>query len=370
VKQFVFCFGLCLLLLLASRPGGAAEEAPFLPISPEQREALAMATARVTPVDRVPGRLLPARVVVPNAQLQVVSSRTPAVVVSLAVSVGEKVKEGQKLALLESPSFVSIQREFLEALSRGELARQRAEREGTLAEEGVIAGRRGLESLARLREMEAHLEDRRQALLLAGMSDKALRALTERRVLEPGLAIRASFSGVILEQYVRVGERVPAGAPLYRLGRVDTLEVEIHTPLERARHLQVGSRFEIPEWRADGRIVAIGQEVHIVDQGVVVRGALEGGESDLRPGQFVRVRFAIAGSERSAYRIPDVAVVRVSGRTWVFVSSKEGFQPTEVEVLGGSGREVVVDGPFQADSDVAVRGTASLKALWLASGMP
>jgi RND family efflux transporter MFP subunit len=324
-----------------------------------------MTVAVVTRADFVPGPLLPARITVPNPRLHVISARETAVVLALSVSVGDRVEQGDTIALLESPAFVARQQELLQTLSQRDLARELAEREEALAAEGVIAGRRGLESRARLRELESRLDAQRQALVLSGMNEADLRKLARQRAISSTLAVRSSFPGIVLEQSVRVGERVDAGAPLYRLGQIDELHVEVHAPLERARDLQVGSRIEVVGSQATGRVIAIGREVHPVDQGIVVRGALEDPDGELRPGQFVRVQLSVPASGRDAYRIPSAAVVRVGDRSWVFVAEAGGFRPAAVEILGGSGRSLVISGPALDGASVVVRGTASLKSLWL-----
>lgn len=344
----------------------SAAEAPLLPVRPEQREALGVTLAVVEPADTVPEPLLPARVTVPNARLQVLSARESAVVLSLRVSVGDRVAPDQILARLESPALVLLQQEFLHALAQRDLARELAEREETLAAEGVIAGRRGLETRARLAERESSLEAGRRALLLAGLERAEVQQLAAERVLSANLAVRSPFAGVVLEQYVRVGERVEAGAPLYRVGQLEELAIEVHVPLERARGLAVGARIEVVGAQANGRIVAIGSEVHPLDQGIVVRGLLADPLGELRPGQFVRVQLSTPVSGRAAHRVPGDSVVRIGDRSWVFVAEEGGFRASEVEVLGGSGRSWVVRGARLEGARVVVRGTATLKALWLA----
>lgn len=358
-----------LVLLLGAWASGASA-APrgdlMIEVSPEQQAALGMATVPVVATESVPGPLLPARVVMPNASQQVVTARSAAVVESLAVSVGESVEAGETLATLHSPDFVESQRAFLEALVRNDLALELATRDETLAREGIVAGRRSIEAGARVREAEARLAERRHALVLAGASEVFLRGLERGRRLVPTLPLESPSSGIVLEQYVRTGERVETGDPIYRLGRAELLELEIHTPLERAHAIEAGTGFEIPESGASGHVVAIGREVHSIDQGIVVRGVIEEGADALRPGQFVRARLSPDASRRPAYRIPSNAVVRVSGVSWVFVARDAGFIPVEVEILGGSDQELIIGGDFDAGSVVAVRGTSTLKALWLA----
>ena len=61
----------------------------------------------------------PAQIVIPTPQLWVVSAPVAGMVSSLSVARGDQVKQGQPLMILESPSFVSLQREYLHAVATG-----------------------------------------------------------------------------------------------------------------------------------------------------------------------------------------------------------------------------------------------------------
>lgn len=348
----------------------AAESRGTVAITAEQRTALGIMVGRAEARDLVAHPRLPGRITLPNARMRMITARSSGVLLSLSVAVGDTVEVGQELARLESPAVVSLQREYLEALSQLDLARSTAKREEQLAEEGIIAGRRAMESASFLREAKARLEERKQALALAGMDTDELSALLHSRDLQSTLILRAPLAGVVLEQYARAGQRLDAGGTLYRIGDVGALMVEIHVPLDVANFLEKGTGFVLPEQGAAGRVVTVGSEVHSLDQGVLVRGELVDRTSPLRPGQFVRVQFETPREHGSAYTVPSTAVVHADGRAWVFREVETGFSPVPIKVVGGGGRESVIVGELAGNANVAIRGTAALKALWLANGGP
>jgi cobalt-zinc-cadmium efflux system membrane fusion protein len=366
VSRFVVAISLWLSLAgaVAASPGDPLE------VTAKQREALGIAIGSARARDLVPRPGLPGRITLPNERARVVTARSAGVLLSPLVAVGDSVTAGQELARLESPAFISLQREYLDGLSQLELARSTFSREEQLAQEGIIAGRRATESQALLRQATSRLEERRHALALSGMSEAGISQLARSHRLHPMLVPRAPLSGVVLEQYARAGERLEAGGPLYRIADLEALMVEIHTPLDIARSLTKGTRFSLPDEGATGRVVAVGSEVHSLDQGVLVRGEIEEQAARLRPGQFVRVQFETSRLEGSAYVVPSTAVVHIAGRAWVFAQVEGGFEPLAIEIVGGSGREFVVIGPLTEATALAIRGTAALKAHWLAQGGP
>jgi RND family efflux transporter MFP subunit len=366
VNRFFFTIAIWLSL------GGAVTASPDHPlrVTAGQREALGIVVSTAQAMDLVPRPLLPGRITLPNSSVRLVTVRSAGVLLSPLVAVGDSVRKGQELARLESPVLVSLQRDYLQALSQLELASATAGREGQLAEEGIIAGRRAAESTALLRDARSRLDERRQALVLSGMSEKQVARLAETRQLDSTLVLKASLSGVVLEQYAQAGERLEAGGAVYRIGDLEALRVEIHAPLDIAHSLETGTRFSLPDQAASGRVIAVGSEVHAIDQGVLVRGEIESNAARLRLGQFVRVQFETSRSQGSAFVVPSTAVVHVDGRAWLFRQVEGGFEPIAVEIVGGSGRESVVVGPLTDATMLAIRGTAALKAHWLSQGGP
>ncbi|MGH0033905.1 MAG: efflux RND transporter periplasmic adaptor subunit [Myxococcota bacterium] len=361
--------GLVAAIALLTLSHGASAE-PTLKVTPAQRDALGIEVTSIEATPLVSGPPLPGHVLIPNDRSSIVSARTAGVVLSLAVATGEPVAAGQTLAEFESPGFVLLQREFLDALSQRDLADATFERERQLADEGIVAGRRALESQARQREAHSLVEERRQALRHVGMDDDALESLARSRRIDPTLPIRAPVEGFVLEQWAHVGERLEAGSPLYRIGRLDALQVEIHVPVDLARRVAVGSRFSLVDRDASGRVIVVGRGVHTLDQGVLVRGLLESGLETLRPGQFVRVVLQTEDAAVTAFAVPNAAVSRIGEQAFVFRSVPDGYEPVPVDVLAGSRGRATIAGPLASGERLVTRGTAALKAHWLSLGGP
>ncbi|GAB0147806.1 MULTISPECIES: efflux RND transporter periplasmic adaptor subunit [Marichromatium] len=308
------------------------------------------------------GRRYPAEVRVPNPQLRVVAARQDGVLERLAVAEGDRVAAGDLLAELRSPALVDIQRQYLEALIRLELAEGELARDRQLHREGVIAERRLREREATQRELATQVEQQRQLLRLAGFAETELAELDRNHTLTSTLSVRAPISGVVLEQLVDTGESVAQAAPLYRIGQLDPLWLEIHVPLDELDGLAPGSRVHLPALAREAVITTVGRQVHALDQGVLVRAAINDPGTELRPGQFIEVQLARATG--AGWRLPAAALVRDGDTTLVFVARDGGFAPQPVELLGATDDQVVVGGALGADDRVAVTGVIAIKAAW------
>lgn len=352
------------LLALALLLGGTAHAAPRIDIAPEQEKALGIHTTTVAPVSRAWGTAYPAKVRVPNAQLRVVTAPQEGLLTSLLVAEGEKVHKGQPLATIQSPRLVEEQRLYLEALTRLGLARAELNRDRQLKAEGIIAERRFLETRARFTQARTEVEQRRQALMLSGMDEAAVKALEKHHRLSATLQVRSPMDGVVLEQLATPGQRVEIASPIYRIGRLDPLWLEIQVPYERLDEVKVNTAVKVEKPAVEGHIITVGSMIHGENQSVLVRAEVPNPEGALRPGQFVQARMARAGSGTS-WRVPRQALLRARGETWVMVRTPGGFRPVAVTIAAEEPDTLVIEGDLKAGDQVATSGTAALKAAWL-----
>ena len=350
------------LLLAASLPA-LAQEPATLQLDRDQIAAFGIETTAVQPVDQAMSKTFPAKVQVPNAQLMVLSAPLEGMVESVLVAEGSAVEQGQPLARIRSGRLLELQAAYLETRTRRQLAGETVSRDRKLRAEGIVAERRLLESEAAYRELRNAEARDHQALRLAGMTEEAIKQLARDQQLSASIEVRAPLSGVVLQQVATAGQRVAAADPLYRIGQLSPLWVEVHVPLESLGGVTPGSRVELPEQDIQARVITVGRMVHGTDQGVLVRAEVSEGADRLRPGQFVQARL-YQGTGAPALRVPTAALVRNAGQDYVFVGRTDGFSAVPVTVVAREGGDVVIRGELPPDAVVATRGTAALKAAW------
>lgn len=355
----------CASSCLASLAEGAGET---LVLDATQQDALGIGVARAERVQRIMGPALPAKVVVPNTQLHVVSAPRAGLVEELFVAAGDAIEKGKPLARIRSPELLKIEREYLELQTQAALAATNAERDRRLFAEGLVPERRLRETQATQRQLATALAERRQALVLAGLEAAALERLTSSGELTSLVTVTSPLDAIVLEQSATVGERVQGADPLYRLGDLSPLWLEIHTPIERLAGIAPGTPVTIPDLGLEAEVIAVGRAVHEADQGVAVRAEVRAGAERLRPGQFVSVQFRPATTSAPAYRVPLASIVRVGNASYVFLARPEGFVPVVVRVLEEEPRSAVVEASLPDEAEIAVQGTASLKSLWTRGG--
>lgn len=353
--------GLGMILLgLVAAPLHAGDE---IKVTPAQAQAMGVATAPLAGAVPAGGKGLPARVVIPNQQLHIVAAPVAGLVESMAVAPNQAVKKGQPLARLQSPELVEIERGLLQAATQAQLARESLSRDEKLFQEGIIAESRYLAAKSRHAEAAAALSERRQALRLAGLGEAAIQRLEKSRSLSGAIEIAAPVGGVVLEQLAVPGQRAEAATPLYKLAQLNPLWLEIQAPIALVSSLQAGAEVSVPAYSARGKVTQIGRGVEEGSQTVAVRAEVRQGAENLRPGQFVEAVLAADGSGRH-WHVPNTALVRLRDQPYVFVQTATGFRAQAVKLGGETAGSSVVTGEFRGDERIAVRGTASLKAMW------
>jgi hypothetical protein len=153
-------------------------------------------------------------------------------------------------------------------------------------------------------------------------------------------------------------------SPLYRVAKLKPLWLEVHVPLESLGTTQPGIAVQVVAPQVAGEVITIGSMIHSEDQGVLVRSRIDDGAEQLRPGQFVQARLAVAEAGKR-FRIPRNGLVRHAGGSWVFVVTEQGFKPLQVTVANAEQNDLIVSGALSADAHIAIAGTAALKAAWL-----
>ena len=130
--------------------------------------------------------------------------RLAGVVVKTAKNLGDQVKKGELLAILESQTLADLKSEHHATQTRLEMARGTFEREKRLWEEKVSAQQDFLASRQALTEAEIAHRNAEQKLLALGLTHEAVMSSTGADGLTR-YEIRAPLDGVVTEKHLAVG---------------------------------------------------------------------------------------------------------------------------------------------------------------------
>jgi len=355
-------FPCSLLLALMSGPASAADD--LIRLTAEQVGKAGIVTAVLADLKATGGIHLPAQVVVPPSQIEVIAAPLPAMVAAVRVAHGESVNKGQVLARLQGAPLLELQRDFAQARAQAALAVENRRRDESLFADGIIARSRLSATRAAERHAALALAEKRQSLRLAGLAEPG-----ETGDLASGADIRAPIDGVVLEASAQPGQRVDTLTPLFKLGRIAPLWLEIHATPAQAAGIAVGDEVAVPGCPSGGRITVIAPQVDAHDQSLRLRALLPNRIACVRPYQYVQVEVKPAETlTRYGWRVPTAALTRHLSRTWVFIAESGGFRPVAVQVLDESAQSSRITVPADPSARIAVKGIATLKGVWLGLG--
>jgi cobalt-zinc-cadmium efflux system membrane fusion protein len=346
------------LMKLVPATGGDFE----VKLSPVQAQNLGVRV--VHPISSKTDQTLafPAQIVVPTSQLWVVSAPVAGMVTSLSVARGDQVQLGQQLATLQSPSFVSQQREYLQAVQHEVLVTQQLRRNTELFEGKAVPWRVVETSQTEARQASIALAERRQMLRLSGMSDTAISKLASEAAITPALSVTAPEIGTVIDVAVSPGQRLEQSAPLLKLARLSPLWIEIAVPAAGVRAIQPGARVDVEGYETPGRVLLVSETTDAPTQTVLVRAEVPN-TGELRPGQTAAARISFLSPAEAAWEIPYSALVRRGEATSVFTAIEGGFRLVPVKLLAEDQEHVVVTGAITDNDVVAISGVSALRGM-------
>jgi RND family efflux transporter MFP subunit len=298
----------------------------------------------------------------------VVSALQGGLVEALMVAEGDQVSKGQMLARLQSPGLLELQRDLLQTLIQLNLARSTLNRDKQLLDEGIIPKRRYLESRSAWQALITQKQQQEATLQFSGMGKEAINDLEKSRHLNSALTVTAPFDGVILEQMAIPGQKLEAADPLFQIGQLSPLWLEIHVPIDVVKNVATGDMISVPEMDLTGEIITIGRKVHAADQGTLIRAIVKDNIEQLRPGQLVQARIAEKSNAEQRYLVPRKAIIRIEQESMVFMETEEGFEAIEVDVVGSHKGQQIITSHEPITAKIVINGAITLKAILAGSG--
>ncbi|OYZ07922.1 MAG: efflux transporter periplasmic adaptor subunit [Novosphingobium sp. 28-62-57] len=290
----------------------------------------------------------------PDAEA-VLTARAPGTVTRIFKRIGDPIRAGETLALVESRDASSIAADQAAASARVTLAQKQLARERTLLNQGVSPRADYETAEAGLAVAQA---DARRASAAAG----AARVSRDGR----SVAVVSPVTGRITSAPANLGQFVAAETELFRVADPRRLQIIASIPPFEAGRVRKGDRVEltVSEGRTiEGRVRSATGVVDPQSRAATVVIEPTGADGTFVPGQLVQARiFASGGGTGSGVMVPQDAVQTTGTRTVVFVRTKDGFKAQTVQIGSRSGGLVAIVSGLKAGTQIATTNAFLLKA--------
>jgi cobalt-zinc-cadmium efflux system membrane fusion protein len=298
--------------------------------------------------------LAPATVAAVPGNEAVIVSRASGAIQRINRRLGDAVRAGDVLAVVDSPDAAAMAADRKVALAKADLARKTYERESSLYQQGVTPRQEMEAAKVALEVAEA------EAQRASTVAQAAHLASDGRSV-----AVVSPISGKVTAQSATLGAFVAPQAELFRVAGAGAVQVEASITAGDTSRIATGSEATIV--LASGspvpaRVLAVTPTAMGVARTATVVVVPTQATNALVVGEGVQVRLRTQPSDATALSVPEDAVQNLDGKDVLFVRTEQGFRAQPVLVGTRSGGAAQILSGARASEQVATRNAFLLKA--------
>jgi len=313
---------------------------------------------------------------------------------SIYVDVGDHVKAGQVLAILEVPELsaqvagakADIQR-YQDAVRRSESEIQRAEsthaayhaaysrlKQASESRPGLIAEQELDDSMAKDKETAAQIESARAALAESQSQLVSARTDLDRlSALEAYSHITAPFAGVVTKRYADTGALIQAGTssetqsmPVVQLAEWSKLRLVVPVPESAVPQLQLGSTVQVHVSAMnrdfEGRVARFADALNDETRTMHTEIDVENSDGNLKEGMYAEAKI-ILRQQNDALTIPIQALERNNtGGTVLIVDAQGCVEERQVRLGAESSDRVEILAGLAENDRVVIGNRGELRA--------
>lgn len=294
-----------------------------------------------------------------------VAPRVEGRIVRVAANLGDAVRLGQTLAVMDSVAIGEAQSTLLQAQSAQRVSHADFKRAESLSAEEIIPQRDFLRARGEMEKANVELRAAQDKLrLLAGSTSVGGRA-------ESTFALTAPLAGTVIQKKATVGELGTPSEAVFTVADLSTVWIEANLTEDLLAKVKTGAAATVtvgayPGERFSGRVAYVANMLDKDSRTTAARIEVANKDGRLKPEMFANARIA-TGSQKQVISVPDAAVLLLQGQPTVFVAENEGFESRAIEPGDKlSGRTVIKSG-LKAGEQVVTAGAYALKARLLKS---
>lgn len=283
-------------------------------------------------------------------------------------TVGDRVKTGEVLAVIESRELADAKSEYLAAKARAALAEKGFVREKALRDKQVSSEQDFLEAEQAFAEARIDWRSAEQKLHALGLTETAVDALgddSDEHITR--YEIRSAIEGVVTEKHIVLGESLDADADIFTVVDDSSVWVNLTVYTKNLAAVRTGEevtlRVDHSGAQGRGRVVMVTPFVEESTRSATARVVLDNRDGRWMPGTFVTGFISNSKDDLPVVVHRDV-VQSIEGRDVVFVEHEGRFEMapvtlgrtdrTNVEIVAGlePGTRYVAEGAFQLKATV------------------
>ena len=298
-----------------------------------------------------------------NDQATSVLSPISGPVSRLSVSLGQKVKQGEPLATVDSPDFAAAISAYQKALATAKTNRHLADLDKDLLEHNGVAQKEAAQAETDAANAEADRDAALQELLSLNVPEQAIKGIQRGLPISHVEAtIRSPVAGTVVEKLITPGQLLAAGTtPCFTVANLSRVWVMAQIFGSDLASVRLGDSAEVTSGTGSnsfsGKVANISALVDPDTRSVPVRVVVDNPGDLLKKQMYVRVRIR-SRAESSGLLIPVSAVLRdEENLPFVYVvESDAGFARRHVTLGNRTGDQYVIPEGLAAGERIVVEG--------------
>jgi cobalt-zinc-cadmium efflux system membrane fusion protein len=349
-------------------------------MAPETAQSAGIEIKTAGPVKMKTILELPGEVGLNENKVAHVVPRLSGVVVEVRKNLGDRVKKGEVIAVIDSRELAEAKTEYIESVHRLEFAQAAFVREESLWKKKISPEQDYLASRHALEEAEIARQASEQKLLALGLSRDILDSLAiepegkviDREVRTPFVAkaltryeLKSPLDGMIIEKRVSTGEAIKEDADIFVIADLSTVWGEITVYQKDLGAVRTGQQVTVRSKELNletaGRISFIGSLVGEETRAAKAHVDIPNPKGLWRPGLFVTVELV---QEETLVPVAVSADAVQTFRDWdvVFMQSANQFEVRPLELGRSDGEWVEVISGLSPGEKYAAGNSFVLKA--------
>jgi cobalt-zinc-cadmium efflux system membrane fusion protein len=310
---------------------------------------------------------IPARVDLNQQRVARIGATVTGRIVEIKATLGQMVRKGEVLAMLDSTELAAAQAAYLKAASQVNLRKLAAARSRHLFEAGVLAAAVLQEREGQLHEAEVDMKAAADQLRVMGMGEAAFARLNQEKTINSSTPVIASLDGTVIERNITLGQVVQPTDALYTVADLSHVWLVAELPEQQAHWAKQGDEASadipaLPGHKMSGKLIYVADLVNPETRTVTVRMDMANPHRFLKPQMLATLLIRKQGEQQ--FVLPDSAVIREDNRDHVFVETAPGhFELRPVRLGDGEGamrhildglkpgEKIVVEGGFHLNNE-------------------
>jgi membrane fusion protein, heavy metal efflux system len=289
-----------------------------------------------------PGRILsllslPGEIAFNADMVSHIVPRVPGVALEARKNLGDQVRQGEVIAVIDSRELGEARSRYLVAIEREKLARYNFERAQRLWEASTIAEKDFLIAQKAFLEEKIELTSAERRLKAWGLNQAEIGSLAKGNDSDlTHCVIRAPFDGVVIKKHLSHGEWVKEDAEIYVIADLSTVWVDIIVYAQDLDSVRMGQEASVKAdpngLKAVGKVSYVGPLVGEDSRTAKARVVLPNAGGDWRPGLFAKVEL-VRQNASPPMVVRNDAIQTYQKKSVVFVRHEDQYEARPV-VLG------------------------------------